>query len=114
MKKISNYHELMSEKQRVEQRLTLLKREIDNDIHEIKERLRPVTRIMGLIGGGNGNGSNKPDTAKQSLLKMGGGLALDLIVGPRLVKAGLITRAVVPPLLKGIYNGVVNRFKKKK
>src|SRR3954471_279142 len=109
MKKISNYHDLIAEKQRVNQKLALLKRDIDNDIDEIKERFRPVTKVLGLLSGSNG--SHKPDSPKQSLLKMGGNLAVDLLVGPRLAKAGMITRMVVPPLLRGIYNGVVDRFR---
>ena len=110
MKKISNYHDLVAEKQRINQKLALLKRDIDNDIDEIKERFRPITKLVGMLGGGN----HTPDTPKHSLLKAGGSLALDLLVGPKLAKAGVITRAVVPPLLKGIYHSVVNRFKKKK
>jgi hypothetical protein len=113
MKKISNYHDLVAEKQRVVQRLDLLKRDVENEIHEIKEKYRPLTKIVGLFGNGDSSHNGSGNT-KQSLLKMGGGLALDLLVGPRLAKAGLITRTVVPPLLRGIYNGVVNRFKKKK
>lgn len=112
MRKINNYHDLVVEKERVNQRLALLKRDIDNEVEVIKEKFKPIGKIIGLFGGGNG--AKTPDTAKQSLLKMGGNLAVDLIVGPRLAKAGMVTRMVVPPLLRGLYNGVVNRFKKKK
>jgi hypothetical protein len=112
MRKISNYHDLVAEKERVNQKLALLKRDIDSEVDQIKEKFKPIGKIIGLFGGGNG--SDSPNTTRQSLLKMGGGLAMDLLVGPKLAKAGMITRMVVPPLLKGIYNGVVNRFKKKK
>ena len=113
MRKISNYHDLVVEKQRTQQRLELLKRDIENEVDLIKEKFKPIGKILGLFSGGNGS-SDAPDTAKQSLLKMGGNLAVDLLVGPKLAKAGMITRMVVPPLLRGIYNVVVNRFRKKK
>lgn len=114
MREINNYHDLMAEKQRVQQKLVLLKRDVDNEIDAIKEKIKPITKVVGLFTGGSNGSAHGSDSPKQSLLKMGGNLAVDLIVGPKLAKAGMITRMVVPPLLRGIYNGVISRFKKKK
>lgn len=112
MKNISNYHDLVAEKHRVQQRLELLKRDVDNEIHEIKEKFRPLTRIVGMF---TGNGAHQTDDDKKpSLLKMGGNLAVDLLIGPRLAKAGVLTRLVVPPLLRGISSRLFSRFRKKK
>lgn len=113
MKKISNYHDLVAEKHRLNQKIDLLRREIDLEVHEIKERLKPVAKILGLLGVGavakaasNGTGN--------SLLKMGGNLAVDLLVGPKLAKAGLIARVVVPPLLRSVTSRLFSRFKRNK
>ncbi len=110
MKKISNYHDLVAEKQRLNQKIHLLRRDIDLEVHEIKERLKPIAKILGILGVGvvakaSSNGS------RNSLLKMGGNLAVDLLIGPKLAKAGMITRMVVPPLLRGITTGVIDRVK---
>lgn len=104
----------MAEKQRVQQKLVLLKRDFENEIDAIKEQFKPITRVVSMFTGGSDSSSNGEDTPRQSLLKMGGNLAVDLLVGPRLAKAGMITRMVVPRLLRGLYNGFINRFKKKK
>jgi hypothetical protein len=112
MKKITNYHDLVAEKARVRQKLVLLKRDVHNEIQDIKDQFRPITRIVGLL---SGNGGHKaPDTKKDSLWKMGAALGVDLLVGPRLAKAGMITRMVLPPILKRISTSIINRFKKKK
>lgn len=114
MKKISNYHELAAEKQRLQQQLSLLKRDVESEIAEIKEKFRPITKIIGLLGGGNGNSTSSNGSTKSTLLKAGGNLAVDLLIGPKLAKAGMITRMIVPPLLRGIATGIINRFRKKK
>lgn len=116
MRQIRNYHELVVEKQQAQQRLALLKRDIEGEVSEIKERFRPITRIVSMISGnGNGNGSKIGSNGqKDSLLKMGANLGVDLLVGPKLAKAGWIARLLVPPLLRGISSTVINRFKKKK
>jgi len=114
MKRISNYHELAAEKQRVQQRLALLKRDVDSEIHEIKEKFKPIAKIVSLLTGGNGNSSPSSNGSKSSLLKMGGNLAVDLLVGPKLARAGLLTRLIVPPILRGISSRIMSRFRKKK
>jgi hypothetical protein len=111
--RINNYHDLVVEKQRVQQRLSLLKRNADHEIHEIKQRLRPVGKIVSFIGG-KGNGKDTPENKKDSFLKMGANLGMELLVGPKLARAGLLTRLVVPPLLRGITSGLINKFRKKK
>jgi len=118
MKKINNYHELAVEKQRLQQRLTLLKREMDLEVDEIKRRLRPITKIVSMFGGGGDDDHKNGSTSGTgNLLRMGASLGVDLLVGPKLRKAGWLARTVVPPLLRGISSGVisaVNKFRKKK
>ncbi|HMJ71585.1 MAG TPA: hypothetical protein VK508_21970 [Cyclobacteriaceae bacterium] len=113
MKKISNLHDLAAEKQRLQQRLTLLNREMNTDVEEIKERFKPITRIISFFTGqsqhsGNGTQANP----KTSLLKMGASLGFDMLVGSKLKKAGWLARLIVPPLLRGISSTVINKVKK--
>jgi hypothetical protein len=112
--RISNYHDLVVEKQRLHQRLTLLRRDVDNEIHEIKRQFRPVQKVVSFISGNGDNTDGKPDTPKESLWKMGATLGMEMLVGPKLARAGFLTRLFVPPLLRGISSSLVNRFRKKK
>jgi hypothetical protein len=114
MKKISNLHDLVSEKQRLQQKLTLLKREMNADVLEIKERFKPVTKIISFFTGGsaeNDHGSNGQSNSKSSLLAMGANLGIDLLVGSKLKKAGMLTRLLAPPILRGIASTVINKVK---
>jgi hypothetical protein len=113
MKRISDLHDLAVEKQRLQQRLDLLKRDINSEVNEIKEKFRPLIKIVSFLTGTpvNGNGEGKNST-KTSLLKMGANLGVDLLVGSKLKKAGWLARLVVPPLLRKISSAVINRVKK--
>ncbi|MEJ0032722.1 MAG: hypothetical protein WDO15_21235 [Bacteroidota bacterium] len=112
MRQIANYHDLVAEKARVQQKLALLKRDVHIEIEGIKDQFKPITRIVGML---SGNGNHKtPDTKRESLWKIGAALGVDLLVGPQLAKAGMLTHMVLPPLLKRISTSLINRFKKKK
>ena len=114
MKKITGYHDLVAEKAHVQQKLALLKRDMHAEIDEIKQRFRPITRIVELVTGNGSSKSPDSDSGKGNLLKMGAALGVDLLVGPRLAKAGLITRMIVPPILRNISKNLINRFRRKK
>jgi hypothetical protein len=114
MKKINDLHDLVAEKQRLQQKLALLKRDVNSEVLEIKERFKPIARIISFFTGTNGsNGSSEAGpTAKTSLLKMGANLGVDLLVGSKLKKAGWLARLLVPPLLRSISSTVINKVKK--
>lgn len=118
MKKISSYRDLVAEKARLRQKISLLRRDIDTEVDEIKERLKPIAKILGLFGVGVAVKAASNGHSNNTLLKMGGNIAVDLLVGPRLRKAGMLTRMIVPPLLRGLTTGIIDRvkgvFKKKK
>ena len=113
MKKISNLHDLAAEKQRLKQKLALLKRDMSSEVTEIKQKVAPILKIVAFLTGGTAvtaaavNGSHKT-----SLLKAGANLGVDLLVGSKLKKAGWLAKMLVPPLLRGISSTVINRFKK--
>lgn len=111
MKKISNLHDLLAEKQRLKQKLELLKRDMNAEVTEIKEKVKPVLRIIAFLTGGTAVAA-ATNGHKSSLLKAGANLGVDLLVGSKLKKAGWLAKMIVPPLLRGISSSVINRFKK--
>jgi hypothetical protein len=111
MKKISNYHDLVAEKQRLNQKITLLRRDIDNEVHEIKERFKPIAKILGILGVGAAVKASSNGSTGNSLLKMGATLGVDLLVGSKLRKAGMLTRMIVPSLVRGVTGGVIDKVK---
>jgi hypothetical protein len=114
MQKISNYHDLAVEKQRLQQKIALLKRDVNNEVHEIKRKLRPVTMIASMLGVSQHNNHTTADTPKKDLLKAGAALGIDLLIGRKLATASFMTRAVVPPLLRKISSFFINKLKLKK
>lgn len=115
MRKINDLHDLVTEKQRLQQKLALLKRDINSEVEEIKDKFKPITRIISFFtGGGSGNNGHAEvkGSTKTSLLKMGANLGVDLFVGSKLKKAGWLARLVVPPLLRKISSAVISRVKK--
>jgi hypothetical protein len=109
MRSINNHHDLVAEKARLQQKLALLKREMNGEIVEIKEKLKPVTSILSLF---TNDSKENENGSKPSLLKMGANFGIDMLVGPKLAKVGWLARLLVPPLLKGISSTVLNRVKK--
>lgn len=102
MSRISNYEELVLEKQRLQQQLTIQKMELNSEIRALKEQWEPLTRIMGKVGGL----FKKDDDASPSLLKTG----VDLITKQSpLGKASWIAKLLVP-----VVAGTVSSFVKKK
>lgn len=113
MKRINDLHGLVVEKQRLQQKLELLKRDMNSEVIEIKEKFKPLIRIISFLTGSSNNG-NSHDTSdtKTSLLKMGANLGLDFFVGSKLKKAGWFARLVLPPLLRKISSTVINKVRK--
>ena len=115
MKKITSYHDLVAEKQRLHLKLALLKREMNSEVHAIKERFRFITKIVGFVTGHSDHQTT--ETKNHSLLKYGAALGIDLLVGPRLARAGLLARVALPPILRGITSNIhkiIGLFRKKK
>ena len=103
----------MVEKQRLQQKLSLLKRDVNSEVEQLKEKFKPITRIIGfLTGSSNHDTPSANGTTKTSLLKMGANVGFDLLVGSKLKKAGWLARLIVPPLLRTITSKVINRVKK--
>lgn len=118
MKKITNYHDLVAEKLRLRQKLALLKRDMSLEVQDIKDKFSFITKIVGFLTGHKDHKShNNGQSRNHTLLKYGAALGVDLLVGPRLAKAGLLTRMAVPPLIRGVASNIhkiVDFFKRRK
>lgn len=102
MNRISNYEELVLEKKRLQQQLTIQKMELNTEIRALKEQWEPLTRLMGKVG----NLFKKEEGDSPSLLKTG----VDLITKQSpLGKVSWIARLLAPVVV-----GTVSSFVKKK
>jgi len=114
MTKINNYDDLILEKRRLSQTLLIQKMEINAEIHSLKQKFAPIINLVSLFGGGAAEGTTSVATTGKSLLKLGANAGIDLLVGPRLAKAGLFAKLAIPFVLRRISSTVLNRFTRKK
>jgi len=107
-KQIRSYHELTSERRRLEILLQVQKQAIYNDIEEIKERLEPVRSTFEFV-------KKMISRDKTSLLlNIGSDLAINSIVQKFILsKAGWVTKLVVPFFLKNYSSHVIAEQKDK-
>ena len=108
MNRINNYDELVAARIMKQTIIADRKRIIHERIEDIKEKVAPLFFILPML-----NIFKKKEGSNHSLLKAGAGLAIDLLVGQRLLrKAGWITRLLVPTLLKTVSSRVIENVKK--
>lgn len=104
MTKINNYKQLVAERIRIEQELSLQKAQINAEIKEIKDKLKPVTGLLSFFG------SSKKQSIKSSAVEMGANIGIDVLLRNLVLgKAGWITRLVVPFLAKRISSKVIEK-----
>jgi hypothetical protein len=110
MSRISNYEELVAERRRVEFIIAEKKQIIHDRIEDIKDKVAPLVSVLAAL---KILKTNQPTTNNNSLLKVGSSVAIDLLVGQRLLKnASWLTKLVVPPLLKAVSSRLIGRVKK--
>lgn len=107
MTKISNYTELVAERIRLEEELKKHKLFFKGEINEVKEKLEPIRNVMSFLGILK---SKNVSAGPSSILKTGLSMGIDLLVRDNLLsKAGWITRAVLPVIIKGISKQFINK-----
>lgn len=107
MNRINNYDELVAARRMTETIIADRKRIIHELIEDVKEKIEPVVNIVNLF-------KNK-GPQHNSLLKVGASLAIDLLIGQKLLsKAGWLTRLLIPPLLKSVSSRVIGNGQKEK
>jgi hypothetical protein len=92
--KITSYESLMEEQKRLKGLLEVQKGQIQKDVQELKQELRPVINVMSFIGK-----LAIPDVNHNSAVKAGAGLTIEWILKKALSSNPLL-RLIVPTLAK--------------
>jgi hypothetical protein len=109
MTRINNYDDLIAERRRTELVIDDRKQVIHDHLEDIKEKIAPLFSVLAAL-----KIFKKDDSGNHSVLKLGSSLAIDLLVGQKLLKnAGWLARLIVPTLLKTVSSGVIGFTKKK-
>lgn len=108
MNRISNYDELVAARIMTETIIADKKRVIHERLEDFKEKVAPLLLVLPAL-----NVFKKKDAPNNSVLKTGASLAIDLVVGQRLLsKSSWIARLFVPLLLKAISSKVIENVRK--
>ena len=107
MTKINNYTELVAERIRLQEELKKQKLFFKGEINEVKTKLEPIRNVMSFLGIIK---SKNAAIGPSSILKTGLSMGIDLLVRDKLLsKAGWITRAILPVIIKGISKQFINK-----
>lgn len=102
MKKISNYRELVAERLRLEQELAVQKAEINGEVQEIKNRLKPVYGLLSFFN------TDKKSSLKSTAMQVGANIGIDVLLRNTLLgKASWLTRLIVPFIAKKLSSKVI-------
>ena len=108
MNRISNYDELVAARIMTETIISDRKRMIHERFEDLKEKISPLFYVLPML-----NIFKKKDSGNHTMLKTGTSLAIDLLVGQKLLrKAGWVARLLVPMLLKTVSSKVIENVKK--
>ena len=94
MNRINTYEELVAERKRLEGDLLVQRTYIKTHLHDISRKMRPITRVIGLLSSFNGSSKGS------ALLKLGSTVGIDLLIGQKLKKAGWLAKLLVPLAMK--------------
>ncbi|MBL7835651.1 MAG: hypothetical protein JNK18_16965 [Cyclobacteriaceae bacterium] len=104
MKKINNYKELVAERLRVQQELALNKAGIEEEVREIKEKLKPVTGLLSFFN------SDKKPSLKSTAMQVGANIGIDVLLRNTVLgRAGWLTRLIVPFIAKKLSAKVIEK-----
>lgn len=104
MTKISNYEELVAERMRIQQELALQKAQINEEIQEIKDKIKPVTGLLSFFS------NSKKQSLKSTAMQVGANIGIDVLLRNTLLgKAGWLTRLILPFVAKKLSSKVIER-----
>ena len=96
MSRINTYEELVTERKKIEANIAASKLILHEGIRDLKEKLEPFLYLLPVL-----NIIKKKET-NNTFLKFIASLAIDVIVGQRLLsKSGWLSRLIIPLVLKG-------------
>ena|SRR5687767_6031835 len=109
MNHINNYDDLVAERKRTELIIANCKQDIQDHVEDLKEKIAPLFSVLAAL-----NVFKKNESGNYPVLKIGSSLAIDLLVGQKLLRnASWLIRLIVPTLLKTVSSGVIGLAKKK-
>lgn len=104
MTKINNYIELVAQRKRIEQELAIQKAQIQDEIQEIKDKLKPVTGLLSFFN------TSKKQSLKSSAMQVGANIGIDVLLRNTLLgKAGWLARLILPFVAKKISSKVIEK-----
>ncbi len=104
MNKISNYNELVAERMRIQQELALQKAQINEEISEIKDKLKPISGILSFFN------TTKKQSLKSTAMQVGANIGIDVLLRNTLLgRAGWLARLVLPFVAKKISSKVIEK-----
>jgi hypothetical protein len=102
MNKISNYNDLVTERMRIEQELAFQKAQINAEIQEIRDRLKPVMGILSFFD------SSKKQSLKSTAMQVGANIGIDVLLRNTILgRAGWLARLILPFVAKKISSKVI-------
>lgn len=104
MSRISNYDELVAERIRIQQMLALQKAQLNAEINELKDRLKPVTGLLSFFK------RDKNPSVKSTAMQIGANIGIDVLLRNTLLgRAGWLARLVVPFVAKKISSRIIDK-----
>lgn len=104
MTKINNYTELVAERMRIQQELALQKAQINEEIREIKDKLKPITGILSFFN------TAKKQSFKSTAIQAGANIGIDVLLRNTLLsKAGWLTKLILPFVVRKISSKVIEK-----
>jgi hypothetical protein len=102
MNKINNYTELVAERMRIEHELAFQKAQINAEIQEIKDKLKPVMGILSFFD------SSKKQSLKSTAMQVGANIGIDVLLRNTILgRAGWLARLILPFVAKKISSKVI-------
>lgn len=104
MNKISNYNELVAERMRIQQELALQKAQINDEIQEIRDKLKPISGLLSFFN------TSKKQSLKSTAMQVGANIGIEVLLRNTLLgRAGWLTRLILPFVAKKISSKVIER-----
>jgi hypothetical protein len=108
MRRIRNYDELVAARVMTEAIIADRKQLIHERLEDIKEKVSPLVAVLPAL-----NVFRRKDAPNSPILNFGTSLAIDLLVGQKLLgKASWFTRLLVPLFLKTVSSRVIEKVRR--
>lgn len=108
MRTIETYEDLLAEKEELTALLSIQKEFIRQDVRNLREELKPVSQVLGVLGKMTTKGTSNPAVA------FGVDLAGDLLIKNTLLRrGGWLTRLIVPFVVKNLSTHLLSAKEKR-